>query len=162
MAQNSEIKLYKFPSRTGKLFDGILTGAAWLGFIMLIGNGIYGIWEADTSKNAEHIEVYGHVILASLYTILWYGGIGLLLMISLICWSRYNTWRWRGKERRSRFPNLDVDRLPRYFGADQALVARLQSASVVTIHSDQNGDIHFLTNGKGEGGQETVLPADEF
>lgn len=163
MAQDKDITLYKLPTRGGALFDGVLTSIAWIGFILLIVTGLYNIWRVETSPEAEHIQLYGHLMLFSLYTVLWYLGIGLLLLLTLVSWSRYNTWRWRGKERRTRFPDLDVEKLPSYFGADRALVARLQSASVVTIHSDQNGDIHFLTHAKGEERDcDTVLPADEF
>ena len=142
-----EIVLYKRAERGSMLFDGLLTSIAWVGFLALIAIGLYNIWEAETAPKAEHIEFFGHVMLSSLYTMLSYLSVALLLLISLVCWSRYNTWRWRGKERRTRLPNLDVSALPSYFGANTELIIQLQTAAIVTIHSDSNGDIH-LTHGK--------------
>lgn len=161
MAQ--EIELYKRSSRGATFIDGLLTGIAWVGFISLIAIGLYNIWEAETAPGAEHVEFYGHVMLSSLYTVLAYLCVALMLLLVLVAWSVYNTCRWRGRERRRRFPNLDVAKVPSYFGADPALVAQLRNAAVVTIHSDQNGDIHFLTHGKhGEDNQETVLPDESL
>lgn len=158
-----EIVLYKRAARGATLFDGLLTGIAWVGFLALIAIGLYNIWAAETAPEAEHIEFFGHVMLSSLYTMLSYLSVALLLLISLVCWSRYNTWRWRGKERRTRFPNLDVGALPTYFGADTELVTQLRDAAIVTIHSDSNGDIHFLTHSKNDGDDhEVVLPAESL
>lgn len=156
-----EIVLYKRASRGATFVDGLLTGIAWVGFLSLIVIGLYNIWQAETAPEAVHVEFFGHVMLSSLYTVLWYLGVALLLLVSLVCWSRYNTWRWRGKERRSRFPNLNVESVSSYFGADPALGAQLRAAAIITIHSDKNGDIHFLTHGKNEhDDREAVLPAD--
>lgn len=157
MAQ--EIELYKRASRGDTFIDGVLTTIAWVGFISLIMIGLYNIWEAETAPGAEHVELYGHVMLYSLYTVLAYLCVALLLLGMLVAWSAYNTWRWRGKERRSRFPNLNVAKVPSYFGANPAVVVQLRNAAIVTIHSDQNGDIRFLTHDElGEGHPETVLP----
>lgn len=145
MAQ--EIELYKHSSRSVTYIDGLLTGIAWVGFLSLIVIGLYNIWVAETAPEAEHVNFFGHVMLSSFYTMLSYMSVALLLLVALVCWSRYNTWRWRGKERRARFPNLDVETVPSYFGADPVLVAQLRAAAVVTVHSDQNGDIRFLTYG---------------
>ena len=158
-----EIVLYKLSSRGATLIDGLLTAIAWVGFLSLIVIGLYNIWVAETAPEAEHVEFFGHVMLSSFYTVLSYLSVALLLLVVLVSWSRYNTWRWRGKERRTRFPNLNVETVPSYFGADPALVEQLRSAAVVTIHSDKNGDIHFLTHDNNDDGRhETVVPAESL
>lgn len=145
MSQPNNI-LYRRAGKLSLTIDGILTLLAWIGFLWLIVTGVIDLMAHRENTPRVALPFMEHTFLASVSTIMVYVFIGGLIMLALVGWSKYNQWRWRGKERRKRFPALDMSELSDCFGASQQMLSQLQQAKIVTVHSDQHGDVKRLSH----------------
>lgn len=146
MSQDSHDILYRRAGTWSLIIDGLLTVIAWAGFIWLIVTGIIDLMAHRENTPRVALPLMEHTFLASVSTIMVYVFIGVLIMLALVGWSKYNQWRWRGKERRKRFPALDLTALSSCFGASGHTLEQLQDAKIVTVHSDKHGDVKRLSH----------------
>lgn len=146
MSRTAHDILYRRAGTLSLVIDGVLTLLAWAGFIWLIVTGIIDLMAHRENTPRVALPFMEHTFLASVSTIMVYVFIGVLIMLALVGWSKYNQWRWRGKERRKRFPALDLTTLPSCFGASGHTLEQLQGAKRVTVHSDKHGDVKRLSH----------------
>lgn len=60
---------------------------------------------------------------------------------TLLVWARINQWRFRGKERRSRFPDATVQEVADTFGVDPGQLYGWQQQPTLTVSFDDAGNI---------------------
>ncbi|MBS0876379.1 MULTISPECIES: poly-beta-1,6-N-acetyl-D-glucosamine biosynthesis protein PgaD [Tatumella] len=119
-------------------FDVFLTIIAWVGFLYLIGSGIY---DNITDKNLSFIKGTWS---ETTVTLCLYFSLMVIFAILLYGWAKYNYFRYRGKTS-PRKSDLTSHELWGTFNMQDDIGAELQRKKVTVVHHDSEGQIYSVT-----------------
>lgn len=129
-------------SRLHAAVDTLLTALAWIGFIYLLGAGLWEMFQGGREQGPD-IPVVS-VLLPSLGTLGIYLVVALFNAGILLVWARYNAIRYGGLDRRQAPLPLTDAQLAQSFGVHLLLRMRLAGAKAMTVHHTAEGHIHSI------------------
>lgn len=119
--------------------DVVLTCIAWVGFIYLL---VRGLQAALLRKDADGFEMpLIQQLLPTLNDISAYIVVILVQGLILLSWARYNSYRFRGKQRRIAIQPLSDENLIADYGIAAESLQALRQQTISVIEHTYNGSI---------------------
>ena len=93
--------------------------------------------------------IYEHmIVLEGFYGLVdllgWYLSVILLIGLTLLCWSRYNLTRFRGRSKRTHVDTVSGHQLADFFNVDRQSVDASRHARTIYVSHDANGQIDHI------------------